>query len=124
MAVLDSSAIIHILEGTRQGLTIKEEYGDESTSTTAFSVNEVLIGLQGKRKEEAKAFINALEILPFDADAAFKSLDLENDLRAKGKLINKTDIFIASICVTYGTQIITTDADFENVHNLKVVLVR
>jgi|SRR3989338_4443723 len=123
MAVLDSSAIIHILEGTRQGLIIKENYGDEALSTTVFSINEVLIGLQGKQKEEAKAFLTILDIISFDQNAAFKSVELEEDLRAKGKLINKTDIFIASICISHSLPIITTDKDFQNVRSLKVFFV-
>ena len=121
MAVLDSSAIIHILNGTEKGKQIEERFADELISTTSISINEVLIGLTKTERGLIMPFVKGLEVLPFDEAAAFKSIELEDFLRSKGKPIGKQDIFIASICLVHELSLVTTDKDFNNVPGLKLL---
>lgn len=120
MAVLDSSSIIHLLRGSEAGKLIKQQYLEELNSTTTICVHEVLIGAKQKYREEAINFIKKLEILPFDEKAANKSVELHDMLSKKGRQMQKLDLFIASICLTHGTPLITTDADFDNIDGLLV----
>jgi len=122
MAVLDSSAIIHILEGTNEGKLIEAKFREQLISTTSISINEVLIGLTKKERELAMPFIKSLEVLPFDEAAALKSIELEDYLKSKGRTIGKQDIFIASICIIHDLPLITTDKDFKNVDCLKLLI--
>lgn len=123
MIVLDSSAIIQILNGTKEGEKIKDLYTNREfiSATTSININEVLIGVKENKKEDVKNFFEELEILNFDSRAAYKSVEIENSLRKKGKLINKLDIYIASICLIHDAQIITLDKDFNNIEGLKVI---
>ena len=123
MAALDSSALIHILSGTKQGNEIKEQFGYEAASITAISINEVLIGVHEKNKEEVLRFLQGFDILPFDARAAIKSVELERTLAKSGKPIGKLDLFIAAICIVHDVHLITTDKDFNNIKDLKVMLI-
>ena len=120
MIILDSSAIINLLRGTEKGKTIKNALKNENYATTAFCVHEVLIG--SEEKEALMSFFKSISVLSFDAEASFKSIEIENTLRKKGKLIGKIDLFIASICVVHNMQLMTTDNDFKNIPDLKLLL--
>lgn len=124
MAVLDSSAIIHLLKGSEAGELIKQYYLEELNSTTTVCIHEVLIGAKGKQREEAIDFMKGLEILPFDEKAAQKSVELFDQLSKQGKSMQKLDLFIASICLARQIPIITTDNDFANIDNLLIRNVR
>jgi len=122
MAILDSSAVIDLLAANTRGKKIKERYERDIQATTVFSVHEVLIGETGWRREIGRVLLNQLEIFEYDKDAAEKSIEIEEKLRKKGRLINQTDIFIAGICMAKGMPIITTDADFKEIEGLKVLM--
>jgi len=123
MAVLDSSAIIHVLGGTTQGKIILDKFGDQAQAITAVSMNEVLVGEQQQRAARIREFCQGFEILPFDAKAALKSVDIELTLRKKGKPIGKMDLFIAATCIANDLPLITSDRDFKNVEGLRVLLI-
>ncbi len=123
MAILDSSALIDLLSGTDKGRQLKEKYQSLSTTTTAICINEVLIGLSQKEREATREYLLSLEILPFDTAAAFKSLELENELYKKGIPLSKLDLFIASVCLTHKLPLITTDEDFKKVKGLSILTV-
>ena len=113
MAVLDSSVIISLISGSSSGELLRKRFGEESFSTTSISINEVFIGLTEKQRQSVSPFFHGIEILPFDSEAAFRSVDLEKSMRAKGRLIGKPDIFIAAICITHGLPLVTMDAGFK-----------
>jgi predicted nucleic acid-binding protein len=60
-------------------------------------------------------------VLCFDKDAAIKSAAIEEELSGKGNMINKTDIFIAGICITKNMPIVTLDNHFKKIPGLKTV---
>lgn len=122
MAILDSSAIIDLLAANEKGKRIKEKYEKDIQATTQFSLHEVLVGLIGARREVGRVLINQLEVFDYDRDAAEKSIEIEEKLRKKGRLINQTDIFIAGICMAKNMAIITTDEDFKEIDGLKVLM--
>ncbi|MBI4148040.1 type II toxin-antitoxin system VapC family toxin [Candidatus Woesearchaeota archaeon] len=121
MAILDSSAIIHVLAGSGEGERIKEKFGDVAYATSAISVHEVLAGVSDGHRAKVVEFLKNIEILPFDAAAAFKSSELELHLKRSGRMICKLDILIASICLVRNVPLITTDNDFKKVTGLSVL---
>lgn len=120
MIVLDSSALIHLLRGTEKGKEIKKTLENEIYATTSFSVHEVLIG--SREKEVLMGFFKSIPILPFDLESSLKTVEIENTLKKKGKLMAKIDLFIASICVAHNLSFITTDCDFKNISELKAII--
>lgn len=123
MIVLDSSAVIDFFLGDELGRKIKAAIGKESIGVTSITVHEVLSGIKEREKETITNFFKSITILPFDADASFKSIELEKALMAKGKPLAKLDLFIAAICIQQQCALITTDKDFNRVDDLKVVRV-
>ncbi len=124
MYILDTSAFIHLAKETDIGRKIRESYGEEIVRITTFTVHELLVGaLSSTKKQLYEDLFPLLEILPFGYDAATHSAELERLLRTRGRLINKVDILIAGICLTYGATIVTCDADFTKIPGLQVVFV-
>jgi len=121
--IVESSAIIHILNGTQKGRKITELYGSEITATTAICVHEVWVGVRQHERQFVHDFFQGLEILPFEAESAYNSAEIEKRLEKKGKTIGKLDVFTASIALAHGIPLITTDKDFQQVDGLNVILV-
>ena len=123
MAILDSSCIVEILKGTAKGKRIVDRYGDEGVSTTAVTVNEVLVGAKGIEADAADRLFKELEILPLDAEAARRAARVEQELERKGALIEKMDMLIAGVCLVHDVPIITADKGFQRVAGLHVFFV-
>ncbi len=123
MIILDTSAIIELFNGTQKGLKVKEILENEAAGISAITINELLVGANKKEKEIIHGFLSSLHILSFNSEAAYKSVELEEDLISKGKIIGKLDIFIASIGLVSDLKILTADKDFNNVDGLNVILV-
>lgn len=123
MSVLDSCAIIEILDGTETGKKLKDQLGQEAVYTTAINLDEVLIGFTEKQQNQAWPFFALLEIIPFDDKAALQSVELDRALKKKGKPLSNTDRMIASMCISRGLQLITCDRDFKEVPGLKVKMI-
>lgn len=123
MIVLDSSAIISLFQGRKEGERIKENIANEAVGISAISVHEIMLGARGQEAKQFDEFLNAAHVLPFDIEVARKSVAVEQALARKGKPIGKLDIFIAATCIVHDLPIITTDKDFKNIDGLHVLLV-
>lgn len=124
MLVLDSSAVIDLFLGTARGKKVKETIGQEPIGVTSITVHEVLIGVKEREKEIMSDFFKSILIIPFDADASYKSIELETSLRKKGKTMAKLDLFIASICLLHNLSLLTTDSDFKIIDGLQAIHVK
>lgn len=122
MIVLDSSALLHFFTGTEKGKKIKEKLQTEPIAVTSITIHEILVGVKEREKEAWESFFKSITVIPFDAEASYKSIELENALRKKGKPMAKLDLFIASICVLHHLPFFTTDHDFEQVEDLNLSL--
>ncbi|HLC65066.1 MAG TPA: PIN domain-containing protein [Candidatus Nanoarchaeia archaeon] len=123
MYVLDSSAIIELLSGTSLGKKVNDFVGDAPLAATSISISEVVSGAKGKAFEAALGFFNSVLILDFDKESAFESVEIENALRKAGRLIERTDIFIAAICRKHDLWLVSCDPDFTNVKSIKTKII-
>ncbi len=124
MYILDTSAFIHLAKETEIGRKIQSKYNEEVVRVTTFTIHELLVGASSTAKKKLyEHLFPSLEIFPFDYDASLKSAELERFLRTKGRLINKMDILIAGICLAQGATIVTCDADFTRIPELKVAFI-
>lgn len=122
MYLVDTSALIEIVKGTKKGEDILKKYGDENMVTTSFTVHESLMGSKESEMKKLKEFFKDTLILSYDFESAEKSSEIEKELTSKGELINKIDIFIASICILNNCNLITLDKDFKKIKDLKLIL--
>jgi tRNA(fMet)-specific endonuclease VapC len=123
MIVLDSSAVISLLQGRKEGERIKENIANEAVGISAISVHEIMLGARGQEARQFDEFLNAVHVLPFDVEVARKSVAVEQALARKGKPIGKLDTFIAATCITHNLPLLARDKDFKNVDGLRVLLV-
>lgn len=120
MIVLDSSAIIDLFLATPRGERVKEALREQPIGVTSITVHEVLVGVKEKDKDVWKNFFKSITVLPFDTEASYQSIEVENSLRKKGEPMAKLDLFIASICMLHNLPLFTTDKDFKRIDGLKL----
>ena len=123
MIVLDTSAIIELIDGTEKGRKVEELIKDDAVCVSVVAVNEFLCGGSVNSKKIFHELLATTRILVFDERAAYKSVFVEESLNKKGKPIGKLDCFIAAICLVHNLPLISCDKDFKNVDGLKVILV-
>lgn len=67
-------------------------------------------------------FIKDLELLSFDSMAARKASDIQKELKAKGRIIDIRDLFIASTSIVNNCILATLNKKhFENIKGLKLL---
>jgi predicted nucleic acid-binding protein len=123
MIVLDSSAVIELLVGTANGGKVQSIIDNEVAAVSPVTINEVLIGAQGKQLSVALDFFRTAQVIPFEAEAAYVSVDIERVLRKKGKVVSKQDVFIAASCIVHQLRLLTFDKDFGNIEKLELISV-
>ncbi len=116
--MIDTSALLHILKETETGIKIAEKYAKEFNSISSIIVHEIMAGANPKNKSELMNFLRSFEIITFEN--GFKSVEIYEKLKSKGKMIGLSDIFIASICMEHGLKLVTIDKDFKNIERLNV----
>src|SRR3989344_6556781 len=119
MYLLDSSAIIEILQGTDKSKEIHKIIYGNTVKTTSFSLHEIAAGEDETTIDTILNFFNNIDVLPFDINSAIISFSIEKKLRKEGKLINKIDMLIAGICQQHNLTIITLDKDFDKIKSIK-----
>jgi len=120
MVVLDTSAVIEILRGSKKGAQIEDAIGHEKVFITAFTVHEIMMGVKETEIYKTQGFLSSVEILVFDFSSAMASSQIERGLIKKGKKIEESDIFIAGICLANNLGLITLDNDFIEIKELDV----
>ncbi len=123
MVVLDTSAVIDVVDGTLRGNEIREKYREEEIVVTTITINEALANTKDKEHTAFLNFFKLSKVLSFDSKAAYESARIEQELRKKGAMIGKLDLFIASICKAYDYLLVTLDNDFKRVEGLKVTVI-
>jgi len=122
MILLDASAIIHILRGTKQGVFLKEKLENIPVGVSSITRFEVLRGARAYEQETTKAFLASMEQVYFDDVIAQESVQLDRILEAKGAHLSMLDLFTAATCLSRKCSLATTNADFERVPELSLVL--
>ena len=108
MIVLDSDALVEILDGTsvrgEKSMRKLIESG-ETVATTSIATHEVTYGLErhGKSTKEVASF----PTLPFDREAALLSAKIEADLEKVGETVQRADTMIAAVTVRAGAKLHT-----------------
>ncbi|MBI2631893.1 type II toxin-antitoxin system VapC family toxin [Candidatus Pacearchaeota archaeon] len=123
MILLDTSALIELADETEKGIKVAEYCNREQAAISTFTINEVLITANEEEKIAFEKIFEKSIILSFNKESAYKSIEIEKELRKEGKMIGKIDIFIASIAVCQNISILTTNNDFKKIKGLKTIIV-
>ena len=129
--LLDTTALIDILDGRSEALDAVEKLRQESIFfTSAINIYEVLKGIEGaKTNREANmrefgTVIANINVIWIDFEVARTGARIYAELRENGKQINEPDYLIAAAAITNGiTAILTRNKkDFENISGIKTVI--
>ncbi|HLC19676.1 MAG TPA: type II toxin-antitoxin system VapC family toxin [Candidatus Nanoarchaeia archaeon] len=124
MYILDSSALIEVLEEHPKAEKIMELVGDAELVTTSLCVHEVLAGaLSKKDRFVLEGVFSSMRILDHTMRAARVGATIQQELAESGTMINKFDVLIAAICKVNNGELVTLDRDFSKIKNFRVVVV-
>jgi predicted nucleic acid-binding protein len=123
MMVLDTSALIELVHDTEKGRKVGGLLEGELAATTAITVNEMMAGAKESEKEILLDLFQSLEILSLDGPSAYKSAEIEQALKKKGRPIGKMDLLISGICIQHTIPLITADRDFKHIPELEKIMI-
>ncbi len=128
MACLETSFIIDLLQGKEIVKALKEEIDRTETRLTiaAPSVMELwtgalISGQSEKEKSKIIELLQSLEILNLDEKSAKEAAEIEAELIQKGLTIETEDIMIAAIARINNEKLITGDAHYARIVNLRIL---
>ena len=127
MVCLDTNFLIALIRHDHIAEKKLEEYVTSQTkiTTTPITACELFKGAYRTKKEEnitkIRRILAHLEILDFTIDASERYGKLVNELQIKGLPIGDLDTMIASIALTHGESLLTSNKEhFERIPSLIV----
>tara|TARA_Y100000310_G_scaffold345793_1_gene470023 strand:- start:10178 stop:10564 length:387 start_codon:yes stop_codon:yes gene_type:complete len=124
MVCVDSDILIDFLRNDKLAINkIKELSLSGNLSMTSINSFEILKGLKNSKMDRSSVleFISSFNILNFDYESSEQAADIFNNLKAQGKIIELSDIMIASIVMANGEKLLTRNLNhFERIENLDV----
>lgn len=124
MYVLDSSAIIEIIEQRPKAEKVLALVGNTNFVTTSICLQEILTGVVSER--DLFVFENILgqaEILEHNSDAALEGAKIMRSLIKSGSKINIADVFTAGIVKSNNAELVTLDRDFSKIKTLRATII-
>jgi len=118
---LDSDVLIALLNDDQPTKEIVESL-DADFYTTAINSFELW---QGRKKvEPVFGLLSSLHQLALHDIAARLAADILRELKAKGKILDLRDLFIASLCINEGIELLTYNTKhFERLKEFGLILV-
>lgn len=124
--ILDTTVLIDFLRGDQKAVNFVAE--NSPLWTTEINAFELFTGAHlgkniNQRLDNAKALLAQLTVLPLDRRASLKAGEIAARLIRKGKVIEASDILIASIALTNGiTEIVTANkVHYERIDEINVI---
>jgi len=78
-------------------------------------------GRSQKNLERIEEFVIKNVVIECNSDTAYEYGDVKNKLRIKGRPLPENGVWIAALALQYDLILVTRDAHFQEVENLKVV---
>lgn len=123
MKLVDTSFLIDYAQGDEDAISYLAEHDDEVFGASTIVLSEIYRGLmvtQEMNRQEAMAKYEWVDAIPFKNSTAAEAAEIYVQLRAKGEMINKSDIYVAGTAREIGIPLVTADSDFETIDGLDV----
>lgn len=112
--MLDTDTVIAFLRGETQAVQAFARHAAGEFVISAMTTAELLLGpklVRGSRRDEVmaavRAFLEAVEVLPFDNAAAEVFAECAAELRRGGRNIGDADLIIAATAMARGCTLVT-----------------
>lgn len=122
MKLVDTSFLIDYARGDGGAIQYLEE-NDEPIGASTIVLSELYRGLmhtQDMTREEAQTKYEWVEALAFTRDCGARAAETYERLRREGKLIPRSDIYIAGTAMSTGVPLVTRDGHFDRIEGLDV----
>ncbi len=124
MYVLDSSALIELINDLPLSKKITDVVGYEKMITTSICVHEILCGAKTEKERFVfRGLFSLANVLDHNMNTAVIGSRIYSDLRDKGRIMNSMVLLIAAICKENNGTLITLDKKFKNIPDFSVVIV-
>ena len=123
MYLLDTNALIYLLNGKEQVIHIFDALQQEYLCISSMTRFEAEVGIEKEQidHQEWLAALDTFTQLPFDAKVVAKAVPLFLQLGAKRHMFK--DAIIAATAITFGLTLLTADKEFTKIPGLKVHLI-
>ena len=117
---LDTSVCIELVKGNSAVTEFINEFFEATTFISSVTAFELL--LRSHNLADVKELIQKTKVLDFTEEAAEEASEIEKDLKIRGSLISREDIFIAATAITNNCALVTFNVkDFSKIKGLRVV---
>jgi len=121
--LVDASFLIDYARGDDAAIAYLAAHDAERIGASTIVLSELYRGLmitQEMTQEEAMAKYEWVEPVPFTNEIAAEAAKIYAELRDDGKMINKSDIYIAGTARSLGVPLVVGDGDFGAIHELEI----
>jgi predicted nucleic acid-binding protein len=107
--ILDASFLIDLLASDAGATAKLAEIDDELLTVPTLAYTEVGVGLDSETDEgrEFEAIMDRMTLVPYDAEAARRAVDVQRALLADGDPVGAVDAMIAGIALARDEPIVT-----------------
>jgi tRNA(fMet)-specific endonuclease VapC len=124
--LLDTNTCIYLLNGTHPKLASRTlSTGPARIALSVMTVAELEFGAARSRKAIANqrrvdAFVDEIQVVPFNADAARTFGELKAKLVSAGKKVGDFDVAIAACAMMLDYVVVSHDADFKKIPGVRI----
>ncbi len=117
---LDTSICIELVKRNSAVVRFIEEFSEETAFLPSVTAFELL--LRSHNLGDVEELIQKTRILDFTMEAAEEASNIEKDLKRRGAMISREDIFIAATALVNNCALATLNVkDFSKIKGLKLV---
>ncbi len=111
--ILDATFLIDLLAGDAAAVAQLDEINDRLLVLPTLAYTEVGIGIDPSTAtaDRFEAVVDRLQLVPYDAEAARRAVDMQRQLLDEGEPIGAVDVMIAGIALTRDEPVVTRNVD-------------
>lgn len=111
--ILDASFLIDLLADDAGAIAKLEEIDDGLLTVPTLAYTEVGIGIDpdSTAADRFESVVDRLTLVPYDAEAARRAVDVQRQLLVQGTPIGAVDVMIAGIAVARDEPVVTRNVD-------------
>ena len=123
MVIFDTSVLVDAIKKKKAARALIESYsGKELIATTIINKYEVLRGVAQKDENLVSEWLDQFIIYDFEDSAQREAVAIYKGLVAKGKIVSEFDVLIAGISTANNETLVTSDKDFLNLQNPRIIV--
>ena len=111
--ILDASFLIDLLADDAGAIAKLDEINDGLLTVPTLAYTEVGIGIDpgSTAANRFESVMDRLTLVPYDAEAARRAVDVQRHLLARGTPIGAVDVMVAGIAVARDEPVVTRNVD-------------